>query len=90
MQRHKQMRGFLKKNLKEEKKKRKKLWSRCFLDTFKHLGCESNLQVFCPIYWAFLLLMCLLWEIYRERKEQTLLDDPQNHTVGISNRAQVF
>lgn len=27
-------------------KEGKKLWARCFLDIFKHLGCESNLQVF--------------------------------------------
>lgn len=71
-------------------KEEKKLWSRCFLDTLEHLECEGNLQVFCSIYWAFLLLMCLLQEQPGERKEEILLEDPQNHRLGISNRAQVF
>ena len=65
---------------------KKNLWPKCFLDILKHLECESNLQSFCPIYWAFLLLMCLLWKYSGEKKknEQALSDDPQNHMLGIS------
>lgn len=67
-------------------KEEKKLWSRCFLDTLEHLECEGNLQVFCSIYWAFLLLMCLLQEQPGERKEEILLEDRslviKTHTCG--------
>lgn len=68
------------------------LWPKCFLDTLKHLDCESNLQSFCRIYWAFLLLMCLLWKCSGEKKKnkQLLSDDPQNQILGISNRVQLF
>lgn len=70
-------------------KEEKKLWSRCFLHTFKHLGCVK-FPGFFVLYTGIsafnVFPMGMLWQ----KKKRALLDDSQKQSPSLSEADSFF